>query len=83
MSMAEIEAELERLSPEELRQLALKSWSVFLAKDSAIGVGSECDEDDPQLLAWLDEAVAGADANLVPSHSGNDLRARMEGWTTK
>lgn len=33
MSFAEIEAELDKLDPDELRQLALKSWTAFVQKE--------------------------------------------------
>lgn len=79
MSMAEIETELERLTPDELRRLALKSWSVFVEKEGGAG----CDEEDPQVLAALDEAVRRADATPGQGHSGQELRARIAQWTTK
>lgn len=41
MSFAEIEAELDRLSPEELRSLALKSWTTFVSKEAGAGGLSE------------------------------------------
>jgi hypothetical protein len=45
MSLAQIEAELEKLTPDELRRLALRSWSAFVEKEG--GVAHDCDEDDP------------------------------------
>jgi hypothetical protein len=83
MSMAEIESELEKLTPDELRRLALKSWSVFVEKEGGVGVAGGCDEDDPRLLAALDEAVRRADATPGQGHSGEELRARIAEWTTK
>jgi hypothetical protein len=62
MSYAEIESELEKLTPDELRRLAVKSWSTFVEKEGVQGATNECDEDDPQLLAALDKAVERADA---------------------
>ena len=80
MSMVEIEAELERLGPDDLRRLALKSWRAFLEKEgSAV---NECDENDPQLLAALDEALANADANPGQGASGAEVRARLNRWIT-
>jgi hypothetical protein len=32
-TLAEIEAELDRLGPDELRRLALKSWTTFVEKE--------------------------------------------------
>lgn len=66
MSLAEIEAELEKLTPEELRHLAMKSWSVFVEKQGHAPYRHECVEDDPALLEALDEAVATADSELNP-----------------
>ncbi len=60
MSLAEIEAELDNLGPDELRRVALKSWSKFVEKERRTGGVNECDEDDPRLLAALDEALAKA-----------------------
>lgn len=83
MSLREIELELEQLPPEDLRRLALKSWSVFVAKEKSAGLVSVCDEDDPGLLAALDEAIAEADATPGAGLTGAHLRARLPGWTTK
>jgi hypothetical protein len=60
MSLAEIEAELVRMSPDELRQLALKSWTTFVEKEG--GSSHECSEDDPKVLEALDEAIENAEA---------------------
>lgn len=57
MSMAEIEAELDRLSTDELRRLAMKSWEAFVTKE---GGHNKCVENDPALLKALDEAIAEA-----------------------
>jgi hypothetical protein len=57
MSFAEIEAELDKLDPDELRQLALKSWTAFVQKEGRTDGANECDECDPRLLAELDEAI--------------------------
>ena len=76
MSLAEIEAELDRLEPEELRHLALKSWETFVKKEQG-----ECDEDDPQLLAALDEAIAKAYALPNQRYSAEEVRAFLKDWT--
>lgn len=81
MSYAEIEAELEQLAPDELRRIALKSWTTFVAKEG--GGVNECDEPDPQLLMALDEAIASADATPGQGHSGLQVRSRLEAWTSK
>lgn len=83
MSLREIEDELERLQPEELRRLALKSWSAFVARDNPSHPGRECDEEDPELLAALDEAITEADANPGKGLTGAELRSRLSGWTSK
>jgi len=83
MSLAEIEAELERLTPEELRRLALKSWSVYVAKEGHTEPHDECSEEDPQLLAALDQATAHADATKDQGHSGSEVRARLDRWTSR
>jgi len=83
MSLAEIEAELDRLSPDDLRRLALKSWTAFVEKEGRADSSHQCSEDDPHLLAALDEAIAKADASLGQGHSGNQVRARLDGWTSK
>jgi hypothetical protein len=81
MSFAEIEAELDQLGPDELRCIALKSWTTFVAKEG--GGVNECDESDPQLLTALDEAMAKADATPGQGHSGRQARARLDEWTSK
>jgi hypothetical protein len=80
MSLAQIEAELDRLTPQELRQLALRSWTAFVKKEG--GSACECDEDDQQLLAALDEAVAAADATQGQGHSAEEVRSRLQQWTS-
>jgi hypothetical protein len=64
MSLADIEAELERLGPDELRRLAVKSWTAFVEKERRLDGVNECDESDPLLLAALDEAIAKANPIL-------------------
>ena len=83
MSFAEIEAELDRLGPEDLRRLAIKSWAAFVRKAGRTDGANECDESDPRLLAALDEAIAGADATLGQGHSGSQVRARLNEWISK
>ena len=53
MSLAEIEAELDRLGPDELRHIALKSWTTFVEKERHQNGVNECDEGDARLLAAL------------------------------
>jgi hypothetical protein len=68
MSFAEIEAALPELSADELRE-----------GDTT----NECSEDDPQLLAALDEAIAKADAAHGHGHTANQVRARLNKWTSR
>ena len=42
MSLAEIEAELGKMTPNELRRLALKSWTAFVEKETGTGAVNEC-----------------------------------------
>ena len=83
MSFAEIEAELDQLGPDELRRLALKSWTTFVEKEGRAEGANMCDEADPRLLAALDEAIAKADATPGHGYSGRHVRARLDEWTTK
>jgi len=83
MSFAEIEAQLEKLSTDELRRLALKSWSVFVAKEGLSEGENQCDENDPELLAALDEALAQADSTSDGGYAGDEVRARISEWTSK
>ena len=83
MSLAEIEAELSHLTPDELRDLVLKSWSAFAERESGMSDLNECDEDDPALLAALDEAVTQSRANPDSGVSGKEVRARIAQWVSK
>jgi hypothetical protein len=83
MSLAEIEAELDQLGPDELRRLALKSWTTFVEKERRMDRVNECDEEDPQLLEALDQAIAKADVTPGQGLSGRDVRTRLNEWTTK
>ena len=82
MSLADIEAELEKLTPDELRRLALKSWTAFVGKEGPLEAADWCDEDDPRLLTALDEAIAKLDATPGAGHSGGEVRARLTQWTS-
>ncbi len=83
MSFAEIESELETLSPAELRRLALKSWTAFVEKEARKGAVAQCSENDPELLAALDEAIAKAQGTPGQGHSGNEVRTRLNQWISK
>ena len=83
MSFAEIEAELPHLTPDELRKLALKSWTAFAEKEGRSSAAHECSEEDPALLAALDEAIARAEATPAQGCSGDEVRSRMGRWISK
>lgn len=82
MTLAEIEAELEKLDAEELRQLALKSWRAFLGKEDFSSGANECSEEDSKLLAALDEAIAKANSCPI-ALTGEEVHARLKQWTSK
>jgi len=82
MSLVEIEAELDNLTPDELPHLALKSWSAFLEKETRSDEQNECDEDDPELLRALDQAIEKAGVTQR-EYSANEVRARLSEWTSK
>ena len=83
MSYAEIEAELDRLNRDELRQLALSSWSAFLRKEVGSAGANDCDESDPDLLRSLDEAITRADATPGQGHAVQEVRSRLSEWTSR
>lgn len=83
MSLAEIEAALENLSPDELRELAVKSWAAFVEKEGLVQATNKCDEDDPNLLAALDQAIAQADAKPDQGHCAHAVRELLSGWISK
>lgn len=82
MSFTEIEAQLDKLTSDELRLLALRSWSAFVAKEG-LEDANQCDEDDPELLAALDDAIARAEAGTYRSRTGRELRDLIGEWTSK
>jgi hypothetical protein len=83
MSLTQIESELQRLSAEELRQLAMTSWRAYLQREQCEPAVNECDELDPELLAALDEAVRRADAPGSRRYSVDEVRSRLRSWITK
>lgn len=83
MTLAEIEAELANLTSDELRRLAMKSWNAFVAKEGQSGFSRECSEDDPALLAALDDATALADTAPGQGLSGAEVRANLSRWISR
>ena len=47
------------------------------------GAVNECSEDDPQLLAALDEAIQKAEAAPQRGHSGDEVRSRLSKWISR
>jgi hypothetical protein len=83
MSFAEIEAQLDKLTPDELRRLALKSWNAFVAREGLPESQNLCSENDPELLAALDEAVVQADETSHGGYSGKEVRSFISEWTSR
>ena len=83
MSLTEIEAQLEHLTPDELRRLALRSWSAFVKREGHAEIFNECDEDDPLLLSALDKAIEHADSSPTGGCAGDEIRERIGEWTSK
>lgn len=82
MSVQEIEAELDKLSLDELRRLTLKSWSAFIGKENS-GAVHECDEDNPALLSALDQSISEAEQNAGGGLSVQEARQRLDRWISK
>ena len=82
MSFAEIEAKLPQLTPEQLHRLALKSWTTFVEKESRGEVENECDEDSPEILTALDEAIKKAGPG-ARGFSASEVRAKLPKWTSR
>jgi hypothetical protein len=83
MGLIEIEAQLDKLTPDELRQLALKSWTTFVEKEAGSEGQNECEEDDPQLLTALDAAIEKAGVTPGQGSSANEVRVRLSEWTSR
>jgi len=83
MSLIEIEAQLDNLTPDELRELALKSWTAFVERETGSEGQNEGDENDPQLLIELDEAIEKAGAAQRKEYSASEVRARLSEWTSR
>ena len=80
MSLAQIEAELEHLSADELRRLALKSWNAFVQKEGHSS-HDEWSDDDPHLVAELDtEAASATEANASKSAAVRDHSAFLNSY---
>ena len=71
------------MSAEELRRLAVSSWAAFVEKEASDPALNECDEDNPKVLAALDDAVRQADRPGNRSIRGDEVRSRIRAWITK
>lgn len=78
MSFTELKDKVAQLPSDEQRELI--TFLVGLQTDHD---DHECSEDDPQLLAALDEAVARAGTVPTGGYSGEEVRSRMAKWTSK
>ncbi len=83
MSFGEIEAELDKLAPDQLRRLALLSWTAYLEKESRSESANDCSEEDQQLLAALDAAVRQADAAPARGYSAEEVRSHLSKWISR
>ena len=81
MSLTEIEASLDKLTPAELRRLALRSWVAFMAREG--DAHHFCAEDDPELLSALDQALAKADATPGQGLAAGEVRTRLDEWISR
>ena len=81
MSLTEIEAALDKLTPAELRRLVVRSWSAFMAREG--NAHHFCDETDPELLNGLDQAIAKADATPTQGFAADEVRSRLDTWTSR
>ena len=80
MSIDHLEAELKHLSAAELRRLALNSWKEYMQRENRGGEVRECEEEDRELLAALDEAAKSADE---PGARATEVRRQLRSWTSK
>jgi len=83
MSLSDIKVALESLTPDELRQVAVRSWAAFVEKEGLAQDAHTCDEDEPHLLAAIDEAIAQADSAPDHGRHAEDVRLRLREWTSK
>jgi hypothetical protein len=60
----------------------LRSWSAFVAKEG-LEEANYCDEEDPELLGALDDAIAKAEAGTHHTHTGRELRELIGEWTSE
>ena len=68
MSLTEIEAELPKLKPGELRRRALKSWTTFIRREGWSAFSHEWSEPDPALLAGTKQGHAADDVRRAFPH---------------
>ena len=73
-----MEAKMEQLSLEELRELAAKSAEAVRRREELPAL---IDDDDPDLMAALEEAIADADANPGNGIGVQEARQLVSKWT--
>jgi hypothetical protein len=78
MSFTELKDKAAELPSDEQRKLI--TFLIGLQTDHR---DRECSEDDPHLLAALDEAIARAGAVPTGGCSGEEVRSRMAQWISK
>jgi hypothetical protein len=78
MSLTQLKDEAAQLPSKEQRELI-----AFLVALQAERQEDECSEDDPALLAALDEAIARSGVVPRGGYSGDDVRSRIAQWTSK
>jgi hypothetical protein len=74
--------------PRALPQAKLGATNVIVfifmtTKEAFLPGSNECEEDDPDVLAALDEALTLADAAPDQGYSAGELRDRLGRWTSK
>jgi hypothetical protein len=78
MSLTQLKDEAAQLPSKEQRELIAFLISLQTGRQE-----NECNEDDPALLAALDEATERAGAAPGKGYSGEEVRSRITQWTSK
>jgi hypothetical protein len=81
MSLAEMTAQIERLSFEELRELAAKIQAVCRSRGFP-QTQDQMQEDDPEMIAALEEAIAFAATNPGQGISVPEARQDVAKWAS-
>jgi hypothetical protein len=81
MSLTRLKDEAAQLPLKEQRELI--AFLIELQIEERSSASNECSEDDPALLAALDEAIARAGVVPTGGYSGQEVRSRVAQWTSK